>query len=226
MSIDVKSIFNSSFNEIDTLCIAIGRPNKEQNQQHIGLLYINEDGKPKFLHLAWHCDLRKDSPNKKYLWLDIPLHPMEKIHLATMCEMIFDSNKNGIPYGICLDGSGFSKEGEFTSEENYAGLTCATFIIQFFHSQGYDIIDLKKWIHKETDRSWQLQIIELLEKYASKEHIEYQRKKIQEGSTRFKSEEIAIAASLLNPPHTPETVQNPSKNLLSLVVEHANKICL
>ncbi|MGJ0430616.1 hypothetical protein [Methylobacter sp.] len=221
---EVKSIFNSSFEKIDSVSIGICRPKKRLNQQHIGLLYRDANNDLCLLHLAWHLDLRKNNPDIRYLWLDIHLDPINKIHLATICEMIYESNQEGIPYGICIDGTGLSKDGVFSSDENYAGLTCATFVIQVLHSQGIYIIDLEKWKHKKADKCWQLQILQNLQNIASKEHIQYQRKKIQEGAARFKPEEVAVAASLPNRPHGPDALKKPANKLLNLIIEHTEKI--
>lgn len=220
----VHSVFNSSFDDIDTICVAIGRPRSHLNQQHIGLLYINALSKVKFLHLAWHFDLKNDDPTNKYLWLDINLDPLNKAHLAAVCEMVYESNKEGIPYGICMDGSGFTKDGKYTADQIYAGLTCATFVIQVFHSQGFYIVDIPKWSHKQADKTWQLQIIQALRAYAPEEHIQYQLKKIQDGSARFKPEEVAVAASLPNQPHAPETLKEPASILLNVIKEHSDNV--
>ena len=221
---EVKSIFNSSFGTIDSISVAIARPDRRKNQQHIGFLYLDSDNKLSFLHLAWHFSLRKDIPNEKYLWLDIPLDPINKTHLATVCELIYESNQCGIPYGICIDGTGFAKDGTFTSTENYSGLTCATFVIQVLHSQGFYIIDFEKWKHKKADKRWQKQIIQTLQKFASKEHIQYQHKKLQEGAARFKPEYVAVASSLANPPHGADALKKPASNLLNLIKEHADSL--
>jgi len=220
----IKSVFNDSFENIDTFCIAICRPKRKLNQQHIGILYVDSNNKTSFLHLAWHCLLIKEDPKEKYLWLDVSLDPINKIHLATICELIYDSNQSGgIPYGICIDDTGFAKDGKFTAEENYAGLTCATFVIQVFHSQGFQIIDFEKWKYRKADKCWQMQIIQNLMQQASKEHIQYQRKKIQVGAARFKPEEVAVATSLPNPPHGSEELKKPANILLNTIIDHSNK---
>jgi hypothetical protein len=222
---EVRSVFNSSLDDIDGICVAIGRPHIEQDQQHIGILFMDADAKPKFLHLAWHYDLRKDEPNDKYLWLDVPIDPINKIHLATVCALVFQSNEEGIPYGICIDGTGFAEDGFFTATEQYAGLTCATFVIQVFHSQNYFIVDFDKWEYKAEDKHWQVQILEALKICsASQEHINAQREKIQKGAARFKPEEVAAAAALPNQPHGREDIQNSANELLDTVVDHARRI--
>lgn len=219
--------FNSSFNDVDGVGVAIGRPDSRYEQQHIGLLFIDADGQPKFLHLAWHYQLKKDSPDDNYLWLDTSLDSINKVHLATFCASIFESNPNGIPYGVCIDGASFSEEGFFIAEEKYAGMTCATFVINVFHSQGFLIIDSEKWSVRETDRAWQEQILRILENHAPKEYVESQKQRIQQGHVaRFRPEEVAIAAALSNAPHGLDILEEPAKELLNSIIKHIKAMAI
>lgn len=223
---NINSTFNSSFDSIDSICIAIGRPDSRRKQQHIGFLFIDENFDVQFLHLAWHCNLIKEPPKKNYIWLDIPLDPFNKVHLATVCASVFKSNKDGksIPYGICIDETGFSKDGSFITHEKHAGLTCASFVIQVFHSQDYPIIDLERWEHREEDKSWQTNILQLLSKYVSSDYLNYQYRKVKQGTVRFKPEEVAAAAALPNPPHGFAELQEPARKILNLIIEHTKQI--
>ena len=225
----VKSIFDNTFDEINGVSVAIGRLDKRRRQQHTGIYYRSSNGTPKFLHLAWHYKLRNEEPQDEYLWLDSILDPINQTHLATICQLIFDSNVDGIPYGICIEGTDFARNGKFTAEEQHAGLTCATFVIQVFHSQGFRIIDFDKWKHRQSDKKWQRQILQTLELGVArgkvlKEHIRDQRKKMQEGAARFKPEEAAVAIALPNPPHGVEALKIPANKLLTLIISHADKI--
>ncbi len=220
-----SAIFNSSIKDIDGVYVAISRPKKHLNQQHIGLLYLDMSENVQLLHLAWHHDLRKEPPSDKYLSQKISLDKINMIHLATICELIYESNKEGIPYGLCIEGTGFAKDGTFLPEEHGAGLTCATFVIQVFHSQCFMIIDLNAWKHRVPDKVWQEQIVQNLQlSGASQKHTDYQRKKIQEGAARFKPEEVAVAAVMPDPPYGAEEVKAPAAQLLNLVIEHTNSL--
>ncbi len=216
----INSAYDNTFANVDSIGVLIGRPNINQDQQHIGILFIDKDLLPKFLHLAWHYDLRKDDPNpNKYLWLDVPIDSINKIHLATICELVFQSNIAGIPYGICMEGTGFSENGEYIAEYPFSGLTCATFVIQIFHSQGYKIIDVEKWRERDDDKVWQNQIISCLEKHTDNAaFIDFQRYQIAKGSARFRPEEVAAAASLPNQPHGLEEVLEPAKQVIDAII--------
>jgi len=220
---DIKSVFNSSFDQIDTVCLAIARLDINRDQQHTGLLYFDGD-RVNFLHLAWHDALLQDSPDKDYLWLDIPLDPANKIHFATYCAMVYENNKDGIPYGLSLDGSDFSVDGNFIQNEPHVGLTCATFVLRIFHAQGFNIIDFERWPSKKEDKKWQLKIIGILKKYVSSEYFNSQYEKILSGVARFKPEEIVVAGVLENPPFGSEEIKEDTKKLLESVISHAHKI--
>jgi len=224
---DVNSVFNNSFANVDGIAVALSRPKKRLNQQHVGVLYKDTNNTTQLLHQAWHCDLRKEPPNDKYIWLDVPLDPINKIHLATVCEMIFQANKSGIPYGLCVDGTGFAIDGSFDANDHNDGLTCATFVIQVFHSQGIIIIDLDGWKHRKADKKWQNQILQNLKAYptTTDAFIEHQKSKILAGSARFKPEEVAAAASKpVPPPHTPESIQKEASQLLNIVIKHTSAL--
>jgi hypothetical protein len=220
---DIKSVFNSSFEQIDTVCLAISRPDIDRDQQHTGLLYFDGDC-VNFLHLAWHETLQQEPPDKSYLWLDIPLDPLNKMHFATYCAMVYDNNKEGIPYGLSLGGSDFSVDGNFIQKEPHVGLTCATFVLRVFHAQGFNIVDFEKWPSKEGDKKWQLKIIGILKKHVSSEYFNSQYDKILSGVARFKPEEVVVAGTLENPPFGSEEIKRHTSDLLKSVISHTNKI--
>ncbi len=219
----IKSVFNSSFDQIDTVCLAISRLDKNRVQQHTGLLYFNGDC-VNFLHLAWHDTLQQDPPDKNYLWLDIPLDPVNKMHFATYCAMVYENNKDGIPYGLSLDGSDFSVDGSFIQNEAHVGLTCATFVLRVFHAQGFNIINFEKWPSREDDKKWQLKIIGILKQHVPNEYFNSQYEKILSGVARFKPEEVVVAGALENPPFGSEEIKEHTKILLESVISHAYKI--
>ena len=226
----VNSVYNNSISNIKSIVVGIYRPNPEETQQHIGLIYFDGE-KQSILHQRWHCLPLKDNVDEKYLWLDISLDDINKLHLAAFCEAIHQKNPEGIPYGIGVDGF-FSSEGKFESNEDYAGFTCATFVMQVFHSQGFKIIDLDKWKPRKTDKNWQMYILLKLEKWAKdnnifekiKDHISFQRKKAEAKIARFKPEEVAVAAYLPSPPHGSDDVKKQASTLLNHLTEHTKRL--
>ena len=217
----IKIVLNSSFDSIDSICVAVSW-DIQYAQQHIGLLFIDADSQPQLLHLSGHYQLKKESPDVSYSWIDIALDPINKLHLATVCELIFALNPNGAPYSLCSDGASFSEQGFFIAEEDYAGMTCATFVINVFHSQGFLIVDSGKWPVRENDIIWQEKILEILDKYLKdKDYIDAQKQRIKQGGVaRFRPEEVAVAAALSNPPHGLDILEEPAKELLISIIKH------
>ena len=214
---EIKSRLESSIDDIDTVCVAVARPNKDLKQQHIGFFYFDGD-MVNFLHLAKHNKLVNESPDDKYLWLDISLDPINKIHFATYCATVYEQNKMGIPYGFDLDGTDFSEDGHFLKKNQYMGLTCGSFVVQVFRAQGYEIIDLNNWPSRQEDKTWQELILSILRKYVSMEYFNYQDDKIKEGIARFKPEEVAVAATLPNPPYGLDEIKKEVAVLFNKIV--------
>ncbi|MCW8918738.1 MAG: hypothetical protein OQL08_07975 [Gammaproteobacteria bacterium] len=229
---EIKSIIDSSIDDLEHIGTAIYRPDKKRSQQHVGIVYKDGSGNVRLLHLAWHYILSDDAFSDDYLWLESPLDEINKIHLATVCALVKDSNAEGIPYGIGLDDTGFNEQGKFESTNPYAGLTCATFVIQLYQSQALPIIDTTKWKHRKADKRWQGQILQVVEKTLKKmgesasyihDYLRYQKGLIAKGCARYKPEEVAVAATLETPPHGAEQVKKPAAQLLNAVVEYANR---
>lgn len=224
---DVKSSFDSDPNQIDQICVAIR--SYTANQRHAGILYRDSSDSIKLLHLGWHYDLGNDDFSNDFLWLDVPLNPINKMHMATVCEMFYEENKDGIPYGLAIDDSFIDQQGKFLPMEAHAGLTCATFVMKLFHDQGLAFIDIDGWKHRLDDKTWQRQVMQILEHHTtdpkpSKEYLDYQNKRLNSGCARFRPEEIIAARHLPDFPYCAESVKEPAVELVSKVDEHFKKI--
>lgn len=225
---DFNSCFDSNPQDIDLFCIAIGRPDRSRKQQHIGIYYTSATGDTKFLHQPFHYQPIESDPENKYLWLDVPLDADNKMHMATFCAMVAEENPEGIAYSICHKGTSFTKRGKFHTERHFAGLTCATFVMQIFESQVLPIIDVKNWKHIQPDKDWQNQILQLLVRCGSVEkdsdYYRFQRKCLEDGVARFKPESVAAAAVTPGAPHGPSDIDECSKKILNAVIAHSRKV--
>jgi hypothetical protein len=223
---EIKSSFNSTPEDIDSICVAICSAGP--NQRHAGILYRDTNEEVKLLHLAWHDSLKNEPFLDDFLWLDIPLDSLNKQHMALVCEMIFEENAEKIPYGLGIDDCSFNDAGRFVPMEDHAGLTCATFVVKVFHDQNFLFIDVDGWKHRTSDKTWQIQILQYLEHKTSPalthKYLDYHRKKIEQGSARFRPEEVVVARALEAPPHCAESVKEPSKELLIKVQEHFDEL--
>jgi hypothetical protein len=194
-------------------------------QQHVGI-YFKANGDPlKILHQPGHYEVLVDTPDHKYLWLDVQLDEPNQIHMATFCAMIGQMNSDGIAYSICHKGTSFDNIGNFQTEEVYAGLTCATFVMRIFESNGFPIINEEDWSHIVPDKAWQKQILQGIKQAYPKideNHIVYQLKRRREGVTRYKPEEVACAAALplSDKGYAPEDVHDGAELIMSKLSQH------
>lgn len=219
---DFAKILRQSRGDIEKLGIAIRIVSDDQ--LHTGIVYSNSRNQLHFLDLAWHYIMRDRPLPDNYLAYGSALDVLNQTHMATFCQLVVESNPDGIPYGICIEGTGFARDGTFTQEENFAGLTCATFVIQMFYSQGFKIIDIENWPQREDDEAWQTHIIEQLNTHiqARQEEgaqIHYQKDRIQEGAARFRPDEVCAAVILPNPPHSAELLEVPAELIVEQVRE-------
>ena len=93
-----------------------------------------------------------------------------------------------------LDGSIFSKDGILHLGKKSNGLTCATFILAVFLSNGMELLLEEQWEHRNEDDYWHAYIVKMLEQTKSKygisdTHIENIRR--EKGCVRFRPEEVA-----------------------------------
>lgn len=210
---------------IDYFAVVIGRPNANENQQHIGFLYKDAEESGKFLHLEWHNRLKNENPDYKYQVIDIDLEEIEKIHLAAYCALVYDKNGNQIPYNFYMDNSFFDMNGVFHNEEEYSGLTCATFVLKLFSAQGYHLIDFTTWKAESKNKDWQRRILGYLKSYLSTGYFDKLNVKIKYGISRFKPEEVAAAAALIDSrPNTKKSLEQLSKQILGEIVSYSKSI--
>lgn len=210
---DVKSKATHNVKDINNVCVVINET--DQNQYHTGFFFQDIYNNVKFLHLAWYDHLSYEEPDENYKWLDIPFDQFNQIHFQLFLETIYKQNKNSIPYGIAIDGITFGQDGKLLKEEEYSGLTCATFVMRVLHSQGYKIIDIDTWKINPEDQEWQSMIITALENYykTSEDFISHQKTYIGKVA-RYKPTEVVVAANSENPPLTQESIINLAKDLI------------
>jgi hypothetical protein len=189
----------SEFDENDILGIAITKTQPDQN--HLAIAY-HDGTDAKIIHLVWHRKLVKSCLTDKYSWVEpISLDSVNRIHLAAHCESIFELNHDeGIPYGPCGGGE-FDPSGYYIGKLG-SGLTCSSFVIEIFKSQGIKLINENDWAYRDTDANWQKEILISLqdERFTDDDHalIEAQTKLI--GAIRFRPEEVAASAVIASPP--------------------------
>ena len=147
------------------------------------------------LHLAWHCDLRDDSPKLDYVWIDPPIPPARLRQVAAFCRKLWRQNGKRVPYAFSLPNDCFDvTTGAFLFGPTRHGLTCATFVLAVFQATGLPMVDQTTWQNRLDDDEWQRKIIELLRrKGADPAHVETVGRGV--GGIRFRPEDVGGAAA-------------------------------
>lgn len=150
----------SPYENLASVGVAVGIPDvQQQSQHHIGLIYRTEPTQPvHFLHLAWHCLLRHESPpTHGFVWVESSLDPVNQTLLAAYCRLIVECHESGqIPYGIAYEGDYFDPAtGAWLRGSVGEGLTCATFVMALYEALGLPLVAQETWPHRDSDVQWQ-----------------------------------------------------------------------
>ncbi len=182
----------------EILGVAIGTPNPDNTQQrHVGLIYRIDDSGPRLCHLAWHFMLKDEPLPADYFWGSSGLDPVNKVFMAAYVASL-KRNASDVPYGIDYGGIYFDDQGRYIVQPLGRGLTCATFILAVFTRNGFDLLETESWLERPDDVEWQQQIISVLDRYASREHIEAVKQNVR--AKRFRPEEVAAGVISENIP--------------------------
>ncbi|MBX7133448.1 MAG: hypothetical protein K1X67_12310 [Fimbriimonadaceae bacterium] len=132
---------------------------------HVGLLF-REDGEIRFLHFAFHHDLRCDNHiDEKYVWAGCPIVEQGGEILIDPFIAYLNAVKENksIPYSLMSDPECFMNSGEFIDLGSPFGLTCSTFIAALFQSYGLKVVNLDTWEPRPDDVEVQLRLVGALD---------------------------------------------------------------
>lgn len=210
------------------LGIVININRKWNKQRHCGIAF-NLQGEPRVLHLATHNEVLCEKELNDFLcWIKPEIHPDLQQVFCTYLEVLGEAVEKGqkdIPYGFLYDDyARIEPDGTLILAGQECGLTCATFVLTLFHSQGFDLVDLNSWNSRDEDRSWFYQIISyFIDKFFTKGKMSlYHIKRLlsEVGCPRFRPEEIAVSSALYNqqPASTPD-IRQAGSELLDYLLE-------
>ena len=200
----MKGVFsqqNRPLDQIAYVAIAIAEPSPDQ--RHTGVFYrVNPTDQIQFLHLAWHCDLRRHRPSPTYHWINLRISPRRLKQVAAICDDIASANlATGIPYSFgspqnCFD----DRTGEFLLGPTNTGLTCASFVLAVFERAGLRLVQIANWPPpNDEDKRWQGWAVRQLQQYeanspgsVSPQHIQSVQHESR-NSARFRPEQVAAA---------------------------------
>ena len=188
----VHSPQKKPYSEVATLAVAISG---DEDQRHLGVLIrIEPEEHLKFVHLAFHHDLRCGEPESDAFYVECSgLDPDEQLTFAVWVEAVQDANGPNIPYSFAYTSGNFDSSGRFIRREDGVGLTCATFVVALFEDFAFPIVDVESWSPRADDVDFQKKIVNALTKCCPGAHTEAQREAIGKAS-RFRPEEICGCA--------------------------------
>lgn len=188
----VHSPQKKPYSEIANLAVAISG---DEDQRHLGVLIrIEPEEDLKFIHLAFHYDLRCDEPDTNAFYVECSgLDPEEQLSFAVWVEAVRDANGADIPYSFAYASGNFDPGGRFIKRAEGVGLTCATFVVALFEDFAFPIVDVESWRPRPDDVGFQEKIVKLLARFWPGPHAEAQRESIGKAS-RFRPEEICGCA--------------------------------
>lgn len=220
---------NNPFDHIETLAIAIAGSEitRSDERRHLGIFYRTDDGALSLIHMGWHLDLNKISPDIRYCW--IPCKGIDPVVLETIADwldIIWEANGQYLPYSIRqYDANPFDMSGKLIKRNAGDGFTCATFVLWVFHRAQLDLIDKSSWPHRLEDLKSKQWVINMLRKHnpEAEEHIIAQIEDI-DSAIRFRPEEVAgVAAIYIDTPIQFDQAVDLGECVLN-GMEHLNKI--
>lgn len=200
---------------------------KRHKQIHCGVAYdlmsaIN------ILHLKTHKKPKHDTAWGDFLCVVKPsLSAIEQELLLPYFDAIKESIREGhhvVPYGFrYLEFATIDSQGQLTLGAHGSGLTCATYVLTLFHSNGFDLIDISNWPSREEDNKWYDGIINLFFHFADVLGFSGKnlvRLKEEKGCPRIRPEEAAVSLALYNnSPAQTQTIRQEGNELKEYLFE-------
>lgn len=185
------------------LGVVVSRSGRQQ--LHCGLAFdINKS--LKIIHMANFKDVEfKEDWGDFKVFIKTSLDTFNQELLLPYFDAVFQSiaeGKTKIPYAFGYeDFATITPKGEVNFGVNGIGLTCSTFVLSLFHTNGYDVVDLEHWDPREEDKHWQIKILNYF--YDNRGFYRISMNFLQKmweqfGCPRFRPEETAVSTALYN----------------------------
>lgn len=166
----------------------------ENDQNHTGLYWHEEQGQPRYLNLQGHLRLTNELPPPECIWVILPVHRLRVPAVAGYCRLLWEANgEDTIPYGIQFPDNAFDPvTGLWFFGPDRFGLTCATFVLAALKAQGIELLQLDTWEYRDSDDIWKNKIIRWLENSGNNRRAQFLRQ--EEQCFRYRPEEVAGAS--------------------------------
>ncbi len=164
---------------------------------HVGLMMTRGEER-RFVHLAWHLQLRDDPPPDEGRGVPPSFGRAVSVTVRKRVLRVLDAVRRGqIPYGLDSQGVSVDAEGVVILGSR-SGLTCASFVAVVFASVNCPLVDLGTWDERtsarrrEDDEAQFTLVAHLRRHYPA--HAE--RVAAEIGCNRLRPEEIAAASGM------------------------------
>jgi hypothetical protein len=170
-----------------------------KDAKHIGILCREPtDKKLRFIHLAFHEDLRlQDDKARCFLWIEAKLEDEPAAVAAAQARRVYRRyGAGGIPYGFSPYTGYFGPQGEIQWTAPGNGLTCATFVLAVFDSAGVRLVNGETWpTDRPEDKQFQREMIDLVRQRFSASPAHLKGMKADIGQIRPRVLEVAGAVA-------------------------------
>ena len=174
---------------------------------HVGIHYrVDDAGGRRYLHLAWHHDLRDEDAllggngdAESGLWVEPKLDRIALGDVRAAARLIARRREQGSePYAFDAGGADYVADGRIQLSEGF-GLTCATFVLKVFKRACVHLVDEPTWDtgrsaeRVDEDRAAQERLVGYLSR-----HDTHHAKRVaaQVGCSRIRAEEVAAASGM------------------------------
>lgn len=167
----------------------------EYGNLHAGVIHHDRRA-VSFLHLGWE-DRMSESWYWERLWAAPDVPAPRLFSVAAKIRLVlkrFQQNKS-FPYQLRFAGTHFDQNGQLQFGPGSTGLTCATFVLAIFKSEGIDLVKEDTWdVREEDDREF----LEQIRSFASSGHFARLEAEVDQGCIRVRPAEVlgACACSL------------------------------
>jgi hypothetical protein len=158
------------------------------------------DKRLRFIHLAFHEDLRVENDTSKcFLWVEANLEDEPARVAAAQARRVYRRYAAGtVPYGFSPYTGYFGPQGEIRWTAPGSGLTCATFVLAVFDAAGVRLVTGDDWPKPDDrpeDKQFQEEIVELVRTQSSATAAHVTGMQADIGQVRFRVLEVAGAVA-------------------------------
>jgi len=165
---------------------------------HIGIIYHSVNDGMQLVHLAWHQLLLSENfPLKSGECWVASIANVTPAASKQLVGVVRGLSKHlpKIKYGVnfLAAQNSIKPDGSYDPPIGSDGLTCATFILEFFRAASLRLIDEETWKPTEANIQWANDVCDLLAKHgADAVHVDHVRSNIK--GLRVRPEEVAASA--------------------------------